>query len=82
MGILYKSKNWVIKWSVCGKTGEFSWRNVSDRPIILCFDVIMITFPGEAPSGDETPSDERDITLLLPHKTLKGLTFYTGIFAI
>ena len=42
----------------------------------------MIKFPGEAPSGDQTPSDERDITLLLPHKTSKGLTFYTGIIAI
>ena len=35
--ILHKSKNWVIKWSVCGETGEFSWRNGSGRPINLCF---------------------------------------------
>ena len=35
--ILYKSKNWVIKWSVCGETGEFSWSKENGRPINLCF---------------------------------------------
>ena len=34
---LYKSKNWVIKWPVFGKTGEFSQRKGSGRPINLCF---------------------------------------------
>ena len=37
MEIFYKPKNQVIKWSVCGETGEFSWRNGSDRPINLYF---------------------------------------------
>ena len=33
MEILYKSKNLVIKWSVCCETGEFSPRKGSGRPI-------------------------------------------------
>ena len=37
MIILYKSKNWLTKWSVCGETGEFSRRKGSDRSINLCF---------------------------------------------
>ena len=32
MELLNKSKNWVMKWYVHGKTGEFSRRKVSDRP--------------------------------------------------
>ena len=36
MEILNKSKNWVIKWSVCDETGEFSRRKGSCRPINLC----------------------------------------------
>ena len=34
---LYKSKKWVIKWSVCGENGEFSQRKGSGIPINLCF---------------------------------------------
>ena len=30
----------------------------------LLYDVIMLLFPVEAPSGDETSSEERVITLL------------------
>ena len=37
MEFLSKSKNWMIKWSVCDETGEFSRRKGSGRPINLCF---------------------------------------------
>ena len=64
----------MIKWSVFGETGEFSRRKGSGRPInlfwsttgknvMIDYDVIMMSIPVEAPSGDET-SEESDITLL------------------
>ena len=59
-----------------GKTRKFRGGKGSRRPINLCFlsttgnddmllcDVIMMSLPVEAPTGDETSSEERDITSL------------------
>ena len=72
------------KWYICGETVEFSRRKGSGRPINLCFgqrqemmslllyDAIMISLPVESPSADKISSEEKDITLLSPHKKSKG----------
>ena len=46
------------------------------------YDVIMTSLPIEVPSGGETSSEERDITLLKLHKKSKGFSIFTGILAI
>ena len=83
IGTLYKSNNWVIKWSVCGETEEFSQRKGRGRPINLCFwsktgnDVMIALmmsschFLLKQSCGDETSSKESNINLLYPHKKQK-----------
>ena len=53
MELLNKSKNWVMKWFVRNKTGDFSEEAILTTAKVKTTgsDVMMTSLPVEAPSG-------------------------------